>query len=330
VKGEDASLPLANHDILTKRRKQELKHAQDVKELYQKKLERVNDLFMELNAWKLQLEETERSLTRKKRQLNQGSKVHYKKKMRPMVLSKAHERLQNRDGGRRTSYTIEAATSPESPFKLPQLLQPSSSSSRIGAAAVVTDVAHPVPQVRINPLYFHPQQDSDGQVCDSNRTQLCYASTTSMARNRVSLAEFPLHFLYPSSSLSTHSKNQSDSVFFLFLRIYNRIMISLSPQKMMMMKVLTKVITIMVIPLSRTIHSTIQLQRSSRSGKTGTEGQVVTGLAILATSLKVPRPRSVHIVREESPLIIHPDLQYQATIMILMMMMMMMMMMMDF
>jgi hypothetical protein len=41
--------------VQVKRRKQELKHAQDVKELYEKKLERVNDLFMELNAWKLQL-----------------------------------------------------------------------------------------------------------------------------------------------------------------------------------------------------------------------------------------------------------------------------------
>jgi hypothetical protein len=38
-----------------KRRKQELKHAQEVKELYAKKLDKVNDLFMELNAWQLQL-----------------------------------------------------------------------------------------------------------------------------------------------------------------------------------------------------------------------------------------------------------------------------------
>ena len=75
VKGEDASLPLADHDILIKRRKQELKHAQDVKELYERKLERVNDLFVELNAWKLQLEESERTLNKRERQLNiQGSK----------------------------------------------------------------------------------------------------------------------------------------------------------------------------------------------------------------------------------------------------------------
>ena len=93
MKGEDASLPLADHDILIKRRKQELKHAQDVKELYERKLERVNDLFVELNAWKLQLEEAERTLNKRERQLNiQGSKVHYKKKLRPIV-NKASERL---------------------------------------------------------------------------------------------------------------------------------------------------------------------------------------------------------------------------------------------
>ena len=37
---------------------------------FEKKLEKVNDLFMELNHWKLQLEEEERNLQRKKKQLN--------------------------------------------------------------------------------------------------------------------------------------------------------------------------------------------------------------------------------------------------------------------
>lgn len=71
---------------MIKKRKQELKHAQDIKELYEKKLERVNDLFVELNAWKLQLEEEQRTLAKKERQLNiKGSKVHYKKKFKPIL-----------------------------------------------------------------------------------------------------------------------------------------------------------------------------------------------------------------------------------------------------
>ena len=75
IKGEESSLPL-DHEVLIKRRKQELRHAQDIKELYERKLERVNDLFVELNAWKLQLEEEKRNLVKREKQLSiKGSKV---------------------------------------------------------------------------------------------------------------------------------------------------------------------------------------------------------------------------------------------------------------
>ena len=104
---------MADHDILIKRRKQELKHAEDVKVLYERKLERVNDLFVELNAWKLQLEESERTLNKRERQLNiHGSKVHYKKKLRPLV-NKASERLKN------LPYTIHS----NQPFEQQQKVQ---------------------------------------------------------------------------------------------------------------------------------------------------------------------------------------------------------------
>ena len=92
VKGEDNSI--VDQTMLIKQRKQELKHAMEVKELFEKKLEKVNDLFMELNAWKLQLEEEERNLQRKKKQFNvqqSSSKVYYKKKLKPLVMSKAQE-----------------------------------------------------------------------------------------------------------------------------------------------------------------------------------------------------------------------------------------------
>ncbi len=70
MKGEDATLPLADHDALIRRRKEELKHAQDIKELYERKLEKVNDLYMELSAWRLKLEEHDRTLTRRERALS--------------------------------------------------------------------------------------------------------------------------------------------------------------------------------------------------------------------------------------------------------------------
>jgi len=162
VKGEDNSI--CDQTLLIKQRKQELKHALDVKELYEKKLDKVNDLFMELNAWKLQLEEEERNLQRKKKQLNsvQASKVHYKKKLKPLVISKAQERFQKKS----LKYAPSSegrSTSPESPFKLP-LPFCSQPQSPLGAAAAASAGSTSMqynqrqqPQVRVNPLssYYH-------------------------------------------------------------------------------------------------------------------------------------------------------------------------------
>jgi len=47
---------------LIRRRKDELRHAQDVREHYERKLERTNNLYLELNAILLQLELRERDV----------------------------------------------------------------------------------------------------------------------------------------------------------------------------------------------------------------------------------------------------------------------------
>ena len=106
MKGEDSNLPLADHNVLLKRRKEELRHAQDIKELYERKLEKVNDLYLELNAMKIQLEERERTLCKRERQLNNGSKVHYKKKkqLKPFVTA-----VTGRGAGGRRSLSMTAA-----------------------------------------------------------------------------------------------------------------------------------------------------------------------------------------------------------------------------
>ena len=133
-------------------------------------MERVNDLFMELNAWKLQLEEEERNLQRKKKQLNiQSSKNYYKKKLKPLVLSKAQERFQKKSLKYAPSSTPEGcrSTSPdESPFKIPpksrnqpQLLNLAAAASSTAAAAA-SESAFERPQVRINPLYFPSEQSA--------------------------------------------------------------------------------------------------------------------------------------------------------------------------
>ena len=215
VKGEDSTMPLADHDLI-KKRKQELKHVQDIKEHYEKKLDKVQDLYVELETWRLQLEEKQRNLERKEKQLNiQSSKVYYKKKPKPLVISKAQERLQKRtaalkspisttpDGGR--------STSPESPFKLPPSLQMQPSPSRIGAAASASVVDSSQysnrPQVRVNPLYFQTNPSTDNEdvfvagsksaapfpptsTTTTTTPTTCSTLLTSKARLRVRL---PLH-----------------------------------------------------------------------------------------------------------------------------------------
>lgn len=61
---------------LIKKRKDELRHAQDVREHYERKLERANNLYMELTACMLQLEKREQELIRREQLLNTGHKRH--------------------------------------------------------------------------------------------------------------------------------------------------------------------------------------------------------------------------------------------------------------
>ena len=183
MKGEDQSLPLADHDVLLKRRNEELKHAQDIKELYERKLEKVNNLFVELSRWKLQLEETEKNLSRRERQLNlQTSKVQYKKKLRPFQ-GKTPDRFQprpsrslstTRNSNRKSSPSTPEvlSTSPESPFKLPphhSLMSISSSNHYYDAALGQDQQEKSMIVVRENPFFTN---------CDSSTSPEHFSTMT--------------------------------------------------------------------------------------------------------------------------------------------------------
>lgn len=58
-----SELPRFEEDLVRKR-KQELKHAQDIREHYERKLERTNQLYMELSAVLLQLEQREKDVSK--------------------------------------------------------------------------------------------------------------------------------------------------------------------------------------------------------------------------------------------------------------------------
>merc|ERR1719457_74813 len=82
---ERSNIPLAD-DALVKKRQEELKHAQDVRELYERKMERANNVFLELSAVMLQLEQREQEISRREFDLKTGRRSV--KKAKP-VLTKS-------------------------------------------------------------------------------------------------------------------------------------------------------------------------------------------------------------------------------------------------
>jgi demethoxyubiquinone hydroxylase (CLK1/Coq7/Cat5 family) len=58
---EGSHIPRLEQDLVEKR-KQELKHAEDIRKHYEKQLERTNNLYMDVNTMLLQIEQREREL----------------------------------------------------------------------------------------------------------------------------------------------------------------------------------------------------------------------------------------------------------------------------
>lgn len=61
MKASGSHLKRVDADLIRKR-KEELKHAQDIRCLFERKMERANNLYLELNTVMLQLEEREREI----------------------------------------------------------------------------------------------------------------------------------------------------------------------------------------------------------------------------------------------------------------------------
>lgn len=102
-------IPKFEEDLI-KKRKNELKHAQDIREHYEKKLERANNLYIELSAALSQLEQREKDLIRREKQM---SKVYKKRLIRPLL--KAQDKLNKPD-----KYNSTNTTSHSSPERLGQ------------------------------------------------------------------------------------------------------------------------------------------------------------------------------------------------------------------
>lgn len=61
IQSDNSSSPRFEADLI-RRREDELRHAQDIREHYERKLERTNNLYMELSAVLLQIEQREKEV----------------------------------------------------------------------------------------------------------------------------------------------------------------------------------------------------------------------------------------------------------------------------
>ena len=138
---EGSTIPLAD-EALIKRRKEELKHAQDVRELYERKLERTNTLYLELSSVLLQIEQREKELAHRERLLLE--------RLGERTLLPGQQYLKKKSScARQDRSSVFLSSSPESPVHAE------------GAAAAR-------PTVRTNPMFDHLNEDDKDVVYKTN------------------------------------------------------------------------------------------------------------------------------------------------------------------
>ncbi|XP_059470290.1 mitogen-activated protein kinase kinase kinase 13 isoform X3 [Neocloeon triangulifer] len=112
---EGSHIPRMEHELVEKR-KQELKHAEDIRKHYERQLERTNNLYMDVNAMLLQIEQRERELKKREKQCL-CYKPHKRRIVRPFI-NKASEHIRtvrrNSNNSQTTSPDVPS-TSPETP-----------------------------------------------------------------------------------------------------------------------------------------------------------------------------------------------------------------------
>ncbi|XP_044290614.1 mitogen-activated protein kinase kinase kinase 13 isoform X2 [Varanus komodoensis] len=98
IKSEGTCIHRLDEELI-RRRREELRHALDIREHYERKLERANNLYMELSAIMLQLEVREKELIKREQAVEKKYPGTYKRHpVRPIIHANAMEKLMKRRG----------------------------------------------------------------------------------------------------------------------------------------------------------------------------------------------------------------------------------------
>ncbi|CAH2306055.1 mitogen-activated kinase kinase kinase 13 [Pelobates cultripes] len=111
IKSEGTCIHRLDEELI-RRRREELRHALDIREHYERKLERANNLYMELSAIMLQLEVREKELVRREQAVEKKYPGTYKRHpVRPIVHPNAVEKLIKKKGA--SSKTVSQTKRPD-------------------------------------------------------------------------------------------------------------------------------------------------------------------------------------------------------------------------
>ncbi|XP_020726336.2 mitogen-activated protein kinase kinase kinase 13 [Odocoileus virginianus] len=98
IKSEGTCIHRLDEELI-RRRREELRHALDIREHYERKLERANNLYMELSAIMLQLEMREKELIKREQAVEKKYPGTYKRHpVRPIIHPNAMEKLMKKKG----------------------------------------------------------------------------------------------------------------------------------------------------------------------------------------------------------------------------------------
>ncbi|KAJ8350039.1 hypothetical protein SKAU_G00251690 [Synaphobranchus kaupii] len=97
IKSEGTCIHRLDEELI-RRRRDELRHALDIREHYERKLERANNLYMELSAIMLQLEVREKELMKREQVVEKYPGTYKRHLVRPIVKSNAVEKLIKKKG----------------------------------------------------------------------------------------------------------------------------------------------------------------------------------------------------------------------------------------
>ncbi|MBN3295183.1 M3K13 kinase, partial [Amia calva] len=113
IKSEGTCIHRLDEELI-RRRRDELRHALDIREHYERKLERANNLYMELSAIMLQLEVREKELIKREQAVEKKYPGTYKRHLvRPMVRPNAVEKLIKKKGSMAHKAGMQAAKRPD-------------------------------------------------------------------------------------------------------------------------------------------------------------------------------------------------------------------------